>query len=233
MKNKYTTKQVETLFDSIARTYDFLNHFLSGGMDFYWRRQALKFLGNPLPGLILDVACGTGDFAIAAAKYGCKSVVGIDISESMLKIAREKINREILNGTIELVRGNAENLPFENCKFDAIIVAFGVRNFYDLSMGLSEMRRVLKDEGKFIILEFSKPKNFIFSIIYFFYFKYVLPLIGKIVSKNYFAYRYLPETVASFPEREDFKNILQRIGFKNITYELLTFGIVTIYSGTK
>lgn len=230
---KYTTSQVANLFNSIAKTYDFLNHFLSGGMDFYWRRRAIKFLGLPAPELILDVACGTGDFGIIAAKYGCKTVIGIDIAENMLEIAKVKIEKAELQKKIFFQKANAEYLPFKNESFQAAITAFGIRNFNNLKKGLSEIHRVLAKNGKLIILEFSKPKNIIFKKIYFFYFRNILPLIGKLISKNKIAYTYLPNTVMQFPEGTELNKILEEIGFTNVQHKTLTFGIVTIYYGTK
>lgn len=233
LDKKYSTSQVASLFNSIARTYDFLNHFLSGGMDFYWRRKAIKFLGQPVPDKILDVACGTGDFSIVAAKYGCKSVIGIDIAENMLEIARNKIRKANFEDKIAFKIADAENLPFNDESFQASIVAFGIRNFNNLKKGLSEIYRVLTKNGKFIILEFSKPKHLLFRKLYFFYFQKILPLIGKIISKNKIAYTYLPNTVMQFPEGKELNNILEEIGFRDVYHKTLTFGIVTVYVGTK
>lgn len=233
MEKEYTTHHIANLFNSIARTYDFLNHLLSGGIDFYWRKVAVKFLGNPPPKFILDVACGTADFSIAAHKWGCDSIIGVDISENMLKIAEQKIKNAGLESKIKLKNADAANLPFEDLTFDASIVAFGVRNFTDLEKGLSEIYRVLNHSGKVVILEFSLPKNKLFKALYLFYFKNVLPLVGKIISRHNYAYTYLPSTVLQFPEGEDFKLIMEKTGFDNVLYKPLTFGIVTIYSGVK
>lgn len=221
------------MFDSIAGRYDFLNHLLSGGFDFYWRRKALKFLDNPFPNLILDVACGTADFSIEATKFGCEKIFGIDIAPNMLKIGENKIQKKKLNDKISLQLGKAESIPFEDEMFDAAISAFGVRNFENLEKGLSEMNRVLKINGKILILEFSKPNSFPFKQIYFFYFKKILPLIGKVISKSEGAYRYLPNTVMQFPEGNDFLNILHQAGFKKTKQYRLTFGIVSVYCGVK
>ncbi len=233
MEKKYTTHQVANLFNSIAKTYDFLNHLLSGGLDFYWRRVAVKYLGNPAPKYVLDVACGTCDFSFAAIKWGCDSILGIDISENMLKIAEKKIKNAGLQKRLKTQLADAANLPFQDSTFDASIVAFGVRNFSNLEKGLSEIHRVLKPSSKIVILEFSLPKNFFFKTLYLFYFKNILPKIGKIISKNNYAYNYLPNTVLEFPEGEKFKLILEKVGFEKVLYKQLTFGIVTIYVGIK
>lgn len=222
-----------SLFNSIAGTYDFLNHFLSGGIDFYWRRRALKLLGNSKPKNVLDVATGTGDFAIAAVSYGVEMVYGIDIADKMLDIGKQKILKKGLNEKIKLEVGKAEALRFEDNSFDAAIVAFGVRNFENLEKGLSEMHRVLKNDGKILVLEFSKPKIFPVKQIYFFYFKHVLSFIGKLVSKHHEAYDYLPNTVMNFPEGEIFLDILTKVGFNNAQQHRMTFGIATAYTGVK
>jgi demethylmenaquinone methyltransferase/2-methoxy-6-polyprenyl-1,4-benzoquinol methylase len=229
----YQSQYVASLFNSIASTYDFLNHFLSGGIDFYWRRHALKMLGNPFPKNVLDVATGTGDFAIAAAKLGTQKIVGIDIADNMLAIGRNKIKKRNLEDKITLETGKSESMQFSDNSFDAAIVAFGVRNFENLELGLSEMRRVLKKDAKILVLEFSKPKYFPFKQIYLLYFKHILPLIGKLISKHKEAYDYLPNTVMNFPEGEIFLGILTKVGFKNTQQRRMTFGIVTAYTGVK
>lgn len=233
VKSKYTSEQVADLFDSIAQTYDFLNHFLSGGIDFYWRWRALRLLNNPKPKCLLDVACGTADFSIAAVKYGAETIYGIDIAEKMIQIGNTKILKKGLYEKIKLELGKAESLRFENNYFDCAIVAFGVRNFENLEKGLSEMMRVLKPSGSILVLEFSKPKYFPFRQIYFFYFKFVLPLIGKLISKHAEAYKYLPNTVMNFPEGESFLDILRKIGYINTRQHRMTFGIATAYVGLK
>ncbi len=232
-EKKYLSDQVANMFDSIAHRYDFLNHFLSGGFDFYWRRKALKLLGNPVPNLVLDVACGTGDFSVAAVNCGCQKVYGIDIAEKMLEIGKDKISKEQLSDRITIQTGSAESIAFDSNYFDAAMSAFGVRNFENLEKGLSEMHRVLKTGGKILVLEFSKPKFSPFKQIYFFYFKHILPLIGKLISKNDEAYRYLPNTVMQFPEGEEFLKILNQIGYKETKQHRLTFGIVSVYIGAK
>ena len=227
-------EQLAFMFNNIARRYDFLNHFLSLGIDKIWRRKAIKMLegisSNPI---LLDVASGTGDLAIAALKLNPKQIIGIDISEEMLRFGMEKIKRKNLDQIIELQKGDSENLEFENELFDGITVAFGVRNFENLSKGLSEMYRVLKPEGMVAILEFSKPKSFPIKQLYNFYFKSVLPFIGKIVSKDNSAYTYLPESVNRFPERKLFIDEMEKVGFKNCNYMQLSFGIASIYSAKK
>ena len=247
-KDSGKKEQVAQMFNNIARRYDFLNHFLSLGIDKLWRKKTIRKLKgiseNPK---ILDVATGTGDLAIAALKLNPQKVIGIDISEQMLSFGIKKIQKKNLQHIIELRKGDSENLEFENDSFDGITVAFGVRNFENLSKGISEMFRVLKPKGKTIILEFSKPKVFPVKQIYNFYFKFVLPLFGKIISNDQSAYTYLPESVNEFvcgdtylpesvyhfPERNEFINELEKVGFKNCTYKPLSFGIAMLYSGYK
>ena len=226
-----TQKQTEIkeMFNSISSSYDILNHTLSFGIDILWRRKAIKILEKFSPKKILDIACGTCDFSIEAMKLNPEKIIGLDVAEKMLEIGKQKIEAKNFPKTIELQVCAAENLKFENESFDSVIVAFGVRNFSNLKKGLSEIYRVLKKNGVFLVLEFSKPKIFLFKQIYFFYFKHILPLIGKIISKNFDAYKYLPNTVLSFPDRKDFLNILNEIGFKEGKEFQLTFGIATIY----
>jgi demethylmenaquinone methyltransferase/2-methoxy-6-polyprenyl-1,4-benzoquinol methylase len=227
-------EQVAGMFDSIAHRYDFLNHFLSGGIDKIWRKKAIAKLYNRNVVYMLDIATGTGDFAIEASRRikGIQ-IKGIDISEQMLAVGREKIVKRSLQSCIELAYGDSENLQFQPNTFDAITAAFGVRNFENLNKGLSEMHRVLKPGGMVVILEFSKPSKFPFKQLYNFYFKYILPIIGKIVSKNNSAYTYLPESVKHFPDGKLFINELEKAGFENCNYKSLTFGIATIYTGVK
>jgi demethylmenaquinone methyltransferase/2-methoxy-6-polyprenyl-1,4-benzoquinol methylase len=224
---------VRLLFDGIARRYDFLNHLLSGGVDFYWRRRAVEHLKEIHPKNILDVATGTADFAVATMRLKPVEVIGVDIADEMLKIGREKIAKRGLSNRITLQPGEAENLKFDSGSFDAAIVAFGARNFENLEKGLREMRRVLRDGGRIIVLEFSRPKVFPFKQIYFFYFKTILPLIGRLVSKHNEAYTYLPDTVMNFPDGEKFLEILRKVGFSEVNEERLTFGIATVYEGRK
>lgn len=223
-------QQVATMFNNVAGTYDFLNHFFSLGIDKLWRRKLVKLIGKSNPKLILDVATGTADLAIAESKLNPEKIIGVDISEKMLDVGREKIKNY---PCIELQLGDSENLQFETDTFDAVSVSFGVRNFENVIAGLTEMRRVLKPEGKIFILEFSKPKNWFIQKIYYFYFCTVLPFIGKIVSKDASAYTYLPESVKIFPDGKKFVELMQYVGFKNIECKPLTFGISTIYIAKK
>ena len=185
------------------------------------------------PKLILDIATGTGDFAIEALSLNPEKIIGVDISEGMLSVGREKLIKKNLTDKIELISGDSEFLPFEDNFFDAVIVSFGVRNFENLEKGLSDMLRVLKPGGKVVILEFSKPKSFPFKQIYQFYFQWILPKIGKLISKNHAAYTYLPDSVEAFPDGDDFLNILNKIGFQKNQCTPLTLGISSIYSGSK
>lgn len=225
--------QVARMFDSISPQYDFLNHFLSLGTDKRWRKKAIELLRPFKPTHILDVATGTGDFALEAMTLEPLSITGIDISEGMLEKGRKKIMEKGLAGTIELIKGDSENLPFEENKFDAVTVAFGVRNFENLEKGLKEIYRVIKPGGHVVILEFSKPTRFPLKQLYSFYFKMILPQVGRWISKDKAAYSYLPESVEAFPNGEDFTNILRDIGFKSIACKSLTFCVSSIYSGQK
>jgi demethylmenaquinone methyltransferase/2-methoxy-6-polyprenyl-1,4-benzoquinol methylase len=225
--------QVAQMFNSIAGKYDFLNHFLSAGIDIYWRRQAIRLLAASQPRQILDIATGTGDFALEALRLHPDKITGVDISEGMLAVGREKITRKNLNHKIELRLGDSENLEFADNTFDAATAAFGVRNFENLPQGLREMHRVLKPGGRVVILEFSKPKAFPFKQVYSFYFNQILPVFGKLISKDQAAYTYLPESVQAFPDGPDFINILEQVGFKATQWHPLTFGISSIYTGIK
>lgn len=224
---------VQGMFNDIAPKYDVLNHFLSANIDKRWRKRLREHLVVDNPKLILDVASGTGDLAIELAKMPVEKIVGIDIAADMLEIGREKIKKEGLDKIIELQVGDSEAIDFAEGHFDAVTVAFGVRNFEDLGKGLREMQRVLKPGGKVAVLEFSKPSVFPMKNLYWFYFKYVLPVIGKIVTRNISAYDYLPSSVAAFPERKDFMDELLLAGFKNPIQNRLTFGIVTLYIAEK
>lgn len=226
-------QQVEQMFDQIAPKYDFLNHFLSLGIDKLWRRKAIRILSDYQTGQILDVASGTGDFAIAASKLNPQKIIGFDLSEQMLNVGRAKVKRLGLDKLIEFRKGDSEAMPFSDDEFDAIIVAFGVRNFENLEKGLSEFRRVLKNNGVVVILEFSKPKYFPMKQLYFFYFFKILPLIGRMVSKDQSAYSYLPESVMAFPDDQRFLELLQHIGFSRTRQHRLSFGIATIYIAQK
>jgi demethylmenaquinone methyltransferase/2-methoxy-6-polyprenyl-1,4-benzoquinol methylase len=226
-------KQVAEMFDNISGSYDFLNHFFSAGIDKRWRKKAIDLLREDQPEEILDVATGTGDFAFEALRLNPRKVIGIDISDGMLEIGREKIRRRKMDDRMEFIHGDSENLPFEEDRFDAITVAFGVRNFQDLKAGLSEMKRVLKPGGKAVILEFSKPKKFPLKQLYFGYFKYIMPLLGKVVSKDKSAYEYLPRSVVAFPEGKHFQMIMHEVGFSRTECKKLTGGIASIYTGWK
>lgn len=225
--------QVAEMFDTISPKYDFLNHLLSGGVDIYWRKRAIKLLKKAQPKQILDIATGTGDFALEALSLKPEKVTGVDISEGMLSVGRKKIEKLGLQEKIEFIKGDSENLPFSDNYFDAVIVSFGVRNFENLLAGLSDMCRVMRNGGTCIVVEFSKPKAFPFKQLYNFYFKYILPSIGKIVSKDSSAYSYLPESVQAFPDGSDFLSIFEQAGFKNTKCIPLTFGICSIYVGQK
>ena len=224
---------VQSMFNNIAPKYDLLNHLLSAGIDKIWRRKVRKILTPDQPEIILDVATGTGDLAIELAKLPVKKIIGIDIAEDMLEIGRKKIAKKKLENIIELKSGDSENIRFEDNHFDAITVAFGVRNYANLEKGLREMYRVLKPGKKAAILEFSKPASFPMKQVYQYYFNHILPAVGRMVSKDKSAYTYLPQSVARFPENKDFLYVLKKVGFKNPGQKRLTFGIATLYSAIK
>lgn len=226
-------EQVAEMFDNIAGKYDFLNHFLSMGIDIYWRKRLVKRLKKQAPKDILDVATGTGDLAIAMLKANPNKIVGIDISNGMLEVGRNKIKDKGLQDKISLQQADSENLPFEDNSFDAVTVSFGARNFENLEKGLSDMCRVLRPGGKLYILEFSQPTLFPFKQIYQFYFKYILPLVGKLVSKDNAAYTYLPESVGAFPYGEKLNIIIEKCGYSNAKNHPLTMGIASIYIAEK
>ena len=225
---------VESMFDSIAWRYDFLNHFLSFGIDRIWRRRAVRIISryyrNPD---ILDVATGTGDLAITAMMINPSKITGIDISQNMLEIGKEKIRKKGFSQKIELIGGDSENIPFGDDNFDVTMVAFGVRNFADPLKGLTEMRRVLRDNGMILVLEFSKPSGFLFRKIYYFYFTNILPFVGKLFSKDRAAYSYLPDSVYKFQDNEAFLQLLEDAGFTATRQVKLTGGIASIYTGFK
>ncbi len=226
-------EQVEEMFNNIAQRYDFLNRFLSMGIDKGWRKRAINSLKPINPKLILDVATGTGDLAIEALKLNPDKIIGVDISELMLDVGREKISKLKLDEKIELRKGDSENLRFENNHFDAVTVAFGVRNFENLQLGIDEMYRVLKPGGRIAILEFSKIKTFPFNHLYNFYFSNILPFFGRMISNSKNAYTYLPESVKHFPEGKHFTAYLERSGFKQTNIQPLTFGICSLYTAVK
>ncbi len=226
-------EQVAEMFNDIAGKYDFLNHFLSLGIDKIWRKKAIKEIRKVNPKHILDVATGTGDLAIAAMAVHPEKVTGIDIADQMLEIGRKKIGEKNLAGTITLQNGDSAALPFSDGVFDAVTCAYGVRNFEHLHAGLKEMCRVMRPGGKLAILEFSHPQQFPVKQLYKFYFKYILPPIGKMFSKNDKAYAYLPESVAAFPEGKTFVDILHQCGFKDAKARQLTLGVTTLYTASK
>ena len=235
-KDKKATKkeQVADMFNNISGTYDFLNHFMSLGIDIIWRKMAVGELKNVRPQHILDVATGTGDFAFEAIKMlKPQKITGVDISQGMLNIAAAKIKKRGLEKVFEVKLGDSEKLLFDDDTFDAVTVAYGVRNFENLEKGLADMLRVLKPGGKAVILEFSKPKAFPVKQLYNFYFHSVTPLIGKMFSKDNSAYKYLPESVAAFPDGKDFAALMQKVGYRETKNKPLLFGICSIYTGIK
>lgn len=226
-------EEVAEMFNNISKRYDFLNHFLSLGIDKIWRKKAVKKLKTLQPKQLLDIATGTGDFAIALLKLNPEKVVGLDISSGMLEIGKQKMKKKGYDDKISMILGDSENLPFEDGEFDAITVGFGVRNFENLEKGLGDMLRVLRPGGKAVILEFSKPKKFPIKQLFGFYSKRLIPFFGKLISKDKRAYEYLPESVEAFPEGQAFKDIMTKVGYTNIEAQLVSGGIATIYVGTK
>ena len=228
------TKQVEEMFDNIAPTYDHLNHLLSFDIDKFWRRKAIRMLKPFQPQQIMDVATGTGDFAIQAYQIlRPKRLLGIDISEGMMNIGREKVKQAHLSEYISFMKEDCMSLSFPDNQFDAITVAFGIRNFEDLDKGLREMYRVLVPEGHLVILELSYPEKFIIKQLYDIYAGLIIPTIGKMLSKDHMAYTYLPQTIKAFPQGEVMKNILHKAGFRKAIFKRLTFGVCTLYFATK
>ncbi|MBC7914248.1 MAG: bifunctional demethylmenaquinone methyltransferase/2-methoxy-6-polyprenyl-1,4-benzoquinol methylase UbiE [Pyrinomonadaceae bacterium] len=233
-QNATKKEQVATMFNNISKTYDFLNHFLSLGIDIIWRKKAIGELKSANPQHILDVATGTGDFAFEALKIlKPTKIIGVDISQGMLDIASEKITKRKLQKKFEVRLGDSEKLLFDDNTFDAVTVAYGVRNYENLEKGLSDMLRVLKPGGKVVILEFSKPKVFPVKQLYNFYFQYITPSIGKLFSKDSSAYKYLPESVAAFPDGATFIALMEKVGYRNTKNRPLAFGICSIYTGIK
>ncbi len=224
--------QVEDMFDNIAPKYDVLNRVLSLKIDVLWRNTLVKWMKNDQPQEVLDVATGTGDLAIAIEKGTGSRVIGLDLSQQMLNVGVIKIKKLKLDGKISMQKGDAENLPYEDNRFDAVSVAFGVRNFENLTKGLAELRRVVKDNKSVYILEFSKVEG-VMGPLYMFYFKNILPAIGRLVSKDNRAYTYLPDSVNAFPFGEKMRQILLDTGFKKVEYKKLSLGIATIYKATK
>lgn len=226
-------QQVTKMFDTISKEYDGLNRVISFGIDVKWRNKVVALVKETQPESILDIATGTGDLAINLTKTNAKKIIGLDISEGMLEVGRKKITNRKLDKTITMMVGDSENLPFENDTFDAITVAFGIRNFENLEKGLSEILRVLKPNGIFVILETSVPSKTPYKQGYKFYTKYILPSIGKLFSKDQMAYSYLSESASVFPHGETLNNILRKIGFINVNNKPQTFGVASIYTASK
>jgi len=226
-------QQVRLMFNNIAARYDFLNRLLSFSIDRFWRKKAISLLRDLSPRTLLDVATGTGDLALEAHSLRPEKIIGTDISEAMLAIALRKVKRKKMEHLIGFVQGDAENLPFEESDFDAVVTAFGVRNFEDIQKGIDEMFRVLRSGGQVVVLELSKPLNPVFSGLYRFYFTQVLPAVGRWVSNDRSAYRYLPDSLYDFPDRESFVAILEAAGFKKCRFFSFTMGIASIYTGFK
>jgi demethylmenaquinone methyltransferase/2-methoxy-6-polyprenyl-1,4-benzoquinol methylase len=234
-KDSKTSKkeQVATMFNNIAPKYDFLNQLLSLGIHKGWRRKAIRMLAPEKPAAILDIATGTGDFAIEAIKLNPERIVGVDISEGMLKLGIEKVKKLGLDQRIKLQKGDSENLLFPDHSFDAVTVGFGVRNFENLDKGIADIFRVLNKNGTLVILEFSKPRKFPIRQLYKFYSRFITPAIGKLFSKDNSAYSYLPESVNAFPDGEDFLNVLKKAGFHSTKATTVAFGIASIYFAKK
>jgi demethylmenaquinone methyltransferase/2-methoxy-6-polyprenyl-1,4-benzoquinol methylase len=225
---------IGSMFDDIAFRYDFLNHLLSFGIDRIWRRKAIAVISethrNPR---ILDIATGTADLAIAAMKLDPLHITGIDISPKMIESGKEKIQKKGFTEKIDIIEGDSENIPFGDRTFDVAMVAFGVRNFSDRLKGLSEMNRILNEKGMIMVLEFSRPERFPFRQLYHFYFRIMLPVIGRLISGNRIAFSYLPDSVMEFPDNEKFMDLMRSAGFHRISHRKLTGGIACIYTGFK
>lgn len=231
--DKSKKEEVAQMFNNISARYDFLNHFLSLGIDHIWRRKAVNTLREIQPKRILDLATGTGDFAIALLKLNPTQIIGMDISSGMLEVGKNKMKVKHVSHIIDMQLGDSENMPFEDGYFDAITVGFGVRNYENLEKGLTEMLRVTRSGGKIVILEFSKPKRFPIKQAFAFYSRFIIPFFGKRISKDEKAYAYLPESVAAFPEGKAFTDILSKLGYKQVESTLVSGGIATIYTGVK
>lgn len=231
--DKSKKEEVAQMFNNISGRYDFLNHFLSLGIDHIWRRKAVNTLREIQPKRILDLATGTGDFAIALLKLNPTQIIGMDISSGMLEVGKNKMKAKQVSHIIDMQLGDSENMPFEDGYFDAITVGFGVRNYEHLEKGLTEMLRVTRSGGKIVILEFSKPKRFPIKQAFAFYSRFIIPFFGKRISKDEKAYAYLPESVAAFPEGKAFTDILSKLGYKQVESTLVSGGIATIYTGVK
>lgn len=226
-------EQVAQMFDAISGNYDGLNRVISFGIDVKWRKKVVQLVSDKNPKIVLDIATGTGDLALLMTKTSAEKIIGLDISAGMLAVGREKIEAKNLSNKIEMILADSENMPFENDTFDAITVAFGVRNFENLEKGLTEILRVLKPNGVFVILETSVPEKTPYKQGYHFYSKNILPLIGKLFSKDNSAYQYLSDSASVFPYGEALNNILRKIGFIEVIAMPQTFGVATIYSASK
>ena len=226
-------EQVTQMFNTISEHYDGLNRVISFGIDIKWRKRVVAILKKKKPEMLLDIATGTGDLAINLVQTGAKKIVGLDISPGMLEVGKKKVLAKQMERTIEMIEGDSENLPFEDNTFDAVTVAFGVRNFETLEKGLSEIYRVLKPTGTFVVLETSVPTKTPYKQGYHFYTKNILPRIGKLFSKDDSAYAYLSESASVFPHGENFNNILRKIGFIDVVNKPQTFGVASIYVATK
>ena len=226
-------EQVTQMFDKVSSNYDFLNRVLTFGIDISWRKKVVQMVGDHQAKIVLDIATGTGDLAIMLAETKANKIVGLDLSPGMLEVGKKKVTQKNLNDRIEMVLGDSEKLPFNDNYFDAITVGFGVRNFENLELGLSEIYRVLKPKGTFVVLETSQPTGFPIKQGFNFYSKYIIPNIGKLFSKDKNAYNYLPESAAVFPFGKVFNNILLKTGFNTSKVYPQTFGIATIYQAMK
>ena len=226
-------EQVTQMFDAISTNYDGLNRVISLGIDVKWRKKVVKFVGENHPKQILDIATGTGDLVMMMANLNPDKIIGLDISAGMLEVGKQKINKANLSRKIAMIVGDSEEMPFENDAFDAITVSFGVRNFANLEKGIKEIARVLKPTGVLVILETSNPTKFPFKQGYKFYTNFILPLVGKLFSKDKVAYTYLSKSANSFPFGEAFNNILRKNGFSDVTHHPVTFGVATIYTARK
>ncbi len=232
-KDSSRKEQVTQMFDNISGNYDFMNRIMTFGIDIKWRKKVVKMVAETQPADILDIATGTGDFAIMLAKINPKRIVGLDISKGMLEVGRKKVAEKGLNNLIEMVLGDSENLPFDDESFDAVTVGFGVRNFENLDKGLQEINRVLRPGGIFVVLETSQPDKFPFKQLYKFHSKYIIPLLGSLFSKDKKAYDYLPESAEAFPYGEAFNNILRKNMFISVQDYPLLFGAARIYKAYK
>jgi len=226
-------EQITRMFDTISEKYDGLNRVISFGIDIKWRKRVVDILKKKKPEILLDIATGTGDLAINLVQTGARKIVGLDISPGMLEVGKKKVLEKHMEKTIEMIEGDSENLPFEDNMFDAVTVAFGVRNFETLEKGLSEIHRVLKPTGTFVVLETSVPTKMPYKQGYHFYTKNILPKIGRLFSKDDSAYAYLSESASVFPHGENFNNILRKIGFIDVVNKPQTFGVASIYVATK